>query len=49
MIKAFTPMHVRDDPKTNTGRAVWVGEEKLKGSPSKEKEDLKGDLLIRDL
>ena len=47
--KSFTPTHVRDDPKIYTGRAVHGGKEKLKGSPSKDRGYLKGDLLIRDL
>ena len=35
-IKAFTPMHVHDDPKIYTGRAVQGGKDKLKGYPSKD-------------
>ena len=49
VIKAFTPMHVHDDPKIYTGRAVQGGKDKLKGHPSKDVGELKGDLLIRDL
>ena len=48
-IKAFTPMHVHDDPKIYTGRAVQGGKDKLKGYPSKDVGEPKGDLLIRDL
>ena len=45
--KSFNPMHVHDDPKIYTGRAVQGGEEKLKGYSSKEEEELQGDILIR--
>ena len=53
--KAFTPAHVRDNPKIFTGRAVQGGEAKVKASgkgkeaPPPEEEDEKGDLLIRYL
>ena len=47
--KAFTPMQVRDDPKIYTDCAVRGEKDKLKGYPSKEEGELKGDLLIRDL
>ena len=44
--KDFTPTHVRDDPKIYTGRAVRGGKDTLKGSPSKDEGEMKGDLLI---
>ena len=47
--KAFTPTEMHDDPKIYTCRAVRGGKEKLKGSPSKDKEEPKGCLLIRYL
>ena len=47
--KAFTPTYVRNNPKIYTGRTVREGEYKLKGSPSKDEEDLKGYPLIIDL
>ena len=47
--KAFTPTYVHDHPKINTDRVVWGGKENLKGSNLKDEEDLKEDLLIRDL
>ena len=47
--KAFTPTHVRDDPKINTGRSMQGGKDKLKGYPLKDEEELKGDLLIKQL
>ena len=31
--KTLTPMHVHEDPKIYTGRAVCGGKEKLKRSP----------------
>ena len=55
--KAFTPMHVRDDPKIFIGRDMRGGESKEKGKavakgkeapPLKEVGD-KGDLLTKDL
>ena len=45
--KAFTPTHMRDDPKIYIGCIVHRGNEKLNGYPSKEKGQLKGDILIR--
>ena len=48
-IKAFNPTHVHDDLKTYTGRAVLGGKVKLNGSPSKDKGELKGGILIKDL
>ena len=47
--KAFTPTHVRDYPKIYTRSAVYGGNDKLKGPPSKYGGELKGGLLIRDL
>ena len=47
--KAFTPSHVLGDPKIYRGRAVRGSRDKRKGSPYKDKGDLKGCLLIRDL
>ena len=49
--KAFTPAHVRDDPKFFTGHTVRGGQfkAKFKGEPSKDEGDMKGDILIRDL
>ena len=49
--KAFTPTNVSDDPIIFTGRAVHGGKFKAKGkgSPPKDKGELKGDLLIRYL
>ena len=47
--KAFTPIHVCDNPKFYTGRAVCGGKDKLKGSPFQDVEDLKGYILIIDL
>ena len=38
--KAFTPMHVCENPKIYTGCAMRGGKEKLKGSPSKYKGEL---------
>ena len=53
--KAFTPVHVRDDPKIFTGPSVQGGKAKVKETgkgteapPPKEGKE-KGDLLIRDL
>ena len=43
----FIPTHVLDDPKIYRGTDVRGGKDKLKGSPSKDKGELKGDLLIR--
>ena len=36
--KAFTPRHVRDDPKIYIGCALHGVKDKIKGSPSKDKE-----------
>ena len=49
MSKAFTPTHVNGNPKIYTGSAVRGGKYKLKGQPSKDQGDMKGDILIRDL
>ena len=40
---------MRDDPKIYIGRTMHRGKDKLKGFPSKDKGELKGGLLIRDL
>ena len=40
--KAFTPTHVRYDPKIYTGCAVCGGKYKLKGSPSQDVGELNG-------
>ena len=42
-------MHVRDDSKIYTGRAVHGGKKNIKGSLSKDKGELDEDLLIRYL
>ena len=47
--QAFTPTHVRDDLKINTGRSMQGGKDKLKGYPLKDEEEMKGDLLIKQL
>ena len=47
--KAFTPTHMRDDPKIYTSCVVRGEKDKFKGPPSKEAVELKGDLLIRDI
>ena len=47
--KDFTPTHVGDNPKIYTGCAMSGGKDNLKGYPSKDKEKLKMDLLIREL
>ena len=55
--KDFTPVNVRNDPTFFTGRAVRGGEAKVKyktksknkGAPPPDKEEDKGDILIRDL
>ena len=47
--KAFTPTHVHDDPKIytgTTGTAVHEGKDKLKGIPSQDVGDMKGDLFM---
>ena len=49
-IKAFTPANVRYNPKISTGWNVrGGGGVKLKSSPSKDEEKMKGGLLIRYL
>ena len=40
---------MHDNPKICIGHAVCGGKEKLKGSSSKDKGELKGNLLIREL
>ena len=47
--KSFTSTHVYDESKIYTVRAVHGGKDTLKGSPLKDKGDLNGGLLIRDL
>ena len=47
--KAFTPMHMCDNPKIKTSLAVRGSKGKIKGSPLNYKEDMRGVLLIRDL
>ena len=47
--KVFTPTHVHGDPKIYTACAMRGGKEKIKGSPLKYEEELKGGLLIRYL
>ena len=49
--KAFTPMHMRNHPKSFTAHAMRGGNAKAKskGAPPKGGGDLKGDLLIREL
>ena len=47
--KAFTPKHVRDEPKIYTGCAVCGGKKKLEGPLSKDDGELKGDILIKYL
>ena len=49
MSKVLIPMHVREDTKIYTVRTVHGGKERFKGSISKDKGELKGDLLIRYL
>ena len=49
--KAFTIIHVRDNPKTFTGCAMRgvKANTKVKGAPPKDEGELKGDLIIQDL
>ena len=46
---AFTPTHVHYDSKIYTGRTIHGGKDKIKGPSSKEKGELKGGILIKDL
>ena len=48
VIKAFTPTHAHEDPKINKGRVVQEGGVP-KESPLKNKEELNGHLIVRDL
>ena len=41
-IKTFNPTHVHDEPKIYTGWSVCGGKDKLKGSSSNDKGELKG-------
>ena len=47
--KAFTPAHVRDDPKVFTGRAMRGGKDKskVKETLPKDEGDMNGDILIQ--
>ena len=47
--KAFTPTHIHDAPQIYTGPAMRGWKDNIKGSPKKDKGELKGGLLIRDL
>ena len=47
--KAFTPTHVRNNPKIYTGHSVCGGKYKFKSYPSQDAGYLKGYLLIRYL
>ena len=47
--KAFARTHVRDNSKIYTGCTVRGGNEKIKGSPLKDKVEVKGDILVRDI
>ena len=49
VVKAFTPTHVHNDPKIYNCRSVCGGKDKPKGSPSKDKGGMEGDLLIIDI
>ena len=46
---AFTPTHVHGEPQNQHRSLRAGGKDKLKGLPSKDKQELKGVLLIRDL
>ena len=48
-IKVFIPTHVRDKPKIYIGCDVSGGKKKLKGSPSKDKGELKEGIFTRYL
>ena len=47
--KAFTIIHMRNDPKIYIGCAMSGGKDNIKWSRSKDKGELKEDLLIIDL